>query len=138
MQNQEKRCIKCGEVKSIEDYPIMVKHSTVPPKRRAHCKECDRKLAKQRRELKKTYGEVPDGYRCPVCLRSEQQLREVTEQKSLWALDHDHATGAARGWLCHPCNRAIGALGDDISNLARAILHLKNSESKQGQSGRIS
>ena len=48
MGNQEKRCIKCGETKNIEDYPIMVKHATVPPKRRAHCKDCDKKLAKQR------------------------------------------------------------------------------------------
>ena len=131
MENPVKRCIKCNEVKSIEDYPIMVKHATVPPKRRAHCKECDKKLSKQRRDLKKTYGEVPEGYCCPVCLRDEQELREKTEQKSLWALDHDHETGAARGWLCHPCNRAIGTLGDDISNLARAILHLKRSETRR-------
>jgi len=130
MENQEKRCIKCAEIKNIEDFPIMVKHATVRPKRRANCKECDKKLAKQRRDLKKTYGEVPEGYRCPVCLRGEAELREKTEQKSLWALDHDHDTGAARGWLCHPCNRAIGTLGDNISNLARAILHLKKTENR--------
>ena len=129
-ESQEKRCIKCDQIKNIEDYPIMVKHATVPPKRRAHCKECDKKLAKQRRELKKTYGEVPEGHYCPVCLRGEAELREKTEQKSLWALDHDHITGAGRGWLCHPCNRAIGALGDNIDNLARAILHLKKSEDR--------
>lgn len=61
MVNQEKRCIKCNEVKSIENYPIMVKHATVPPKRRAHCKECDKKLAKQRRDLKKHMGKFQRG-----------------------------------------------------------------------------
>jgi Recombination endonuclease VII/NUMOD3 motif len=41
------------------------------------------------------------------------------------ALDHDHDTGELRGWLCHKCNRAIGALGDDEAGVLRALTYLR-------------
>jgi Recombination endonuclease VII len=39
-------------------------------------------------------------------------------------LDHDHRTGAFRGWLCVKCNTAIGKLGDDIEGVLRAVGYL--------------
>lgn len=41
------------------------------------------------------------------------------------ALDHDHETGTFRGWLCTPCNTAIGALGDTVEALERATDYLR-------------
>lgn len=40
-------------------------------------------------------------------------------------LDHDHATGLFRGWLCNRCNSAIGHLQDDPELLRRAIHYLE-------------
>ncbi len=40
-------------------------------------------------------------------------------------LDHDHANGKFRGWLCGPCNRAIGQLGDTVDGVRRALEYLE-------------
>ena len=41
------------------------------------------------------------------------------------AADHDHKTGVFRGWLCVPCNTAIGKLGDAVVGLEQAITYLQ-------------
>jgi hypothetical protein len=35
---------------------------------------------------------------CPICLKSKNNL----------VVDHDHRTGAFRGYLCHSCNTLLG------------------------------
>lgn len=127
MSEDTKKCSKCDTIALKEDFPVMVKF---PGKvmYRAHCKECQSKLAKRRLEMRKQHGNPPDLYVCPICLRNEAELRDQTNAKSIWALDHDHENGEFRGWLCHPCNRAIGILNDDISLLKRAIQYLGHKE----------
>lgn len=41
------------------------------------------------------------------------------------ALDHDHETGAFRGWLCMLCNTGIGKLGDNLLGLLQAVRYLQ-------------
>ena len=36
-------------------------------------------------------------------------------------LDHDHKNGKFRGWLCTTCNTGIGALGDNIEGVSKAL-----------------
>jgi hypothetical protein len=38
--------------------------------------------------------------------------------------DHDHKTGAFRGWLCLQCNMGIGQLGDTREGLMTAVAYL--------------
>lgn len=40
-------------------------------------------------------------------------------------LDHCHVTGKFRGWLCNKCNLGIGALGDTVESLERAVAYLR-------------
>lgn len=40
-------------------------------------------------------------------------------------LDHCHATKRVRGWLCSPCNRALGMLRDDPAVLRAAADYLE-------------
>jgi hypothetical protein len=43
-------------------------------------------------------------------------------------LDHDHQTGAFRGWLCRACNMAIGLLGDNIGAVETALIYLRRAQ----------
>lgn len=41
-------------------------------------------------------------------------------------IDHCHTSGKVRGLLCSNCNSGLGLLGDNITNLKRAVLYLQN------------
>ena len=65
---------------------------------------------------------------CAIC--GSDNPRHKT--KSEFDLDHCHATGAIRGVLCSPCNRALGLFQDDPEVLQRAIDYLKRRPIKSG------
>lgn len=60
------------------------------------------------------------GGACKICEKNFPRLH----------VDHDHKTGNVRGLLCGSCNRAIGLLKDDVSNLTNAINYINNARSK--------
>lgn len=39
--------------------------------------------------------------------------------------DHDHSTGAPRGWLCDRCNKVLGLVGDSAHLLRVLALYLE-------------
>jgi hypothetical protein len=88
---------------------------------RPECRECNNRLAKERKDLRKIHGYPEDGYICPICLRTEDKLIGSGGNASTWVVDHDHKTNKFRGFLCHGCNRALGMFQDDIEILKRAI-----------------
>lgn len=51
----------------------------------------------------------PDDARCEVC--------GVEPPNCGLHLDHDHESGAFRGWLCRDCNTALGLAGDNPERL---------------------
>lgn len=66
---------------------------------------------------------------CELCGKDPRAARRGNQSL---CLDHDHATGAFRGWLCHACNLGIGLLGDTEERLARAVRYLKRKAAKPG------
>jgi hypothetical protein len=87
-------CRKCGTVNSrtsqvcTGDGCLRRRPKRPPP---AHRKILDAPYAE---------WEVAFGDRCNICGR-------VASETSRLQRDHDHATGEARGLLCHLCNRAL-------------------------------
>ena len=99
---------------------------------RPECRNCAKKLSKERIELKKLYGYPEDGYVCPICLKNEEELLGTGGNASVWVVDHDHITNTFRGHLCHNCNRGLGVFQDSLSRLQRAINYLSSSSSSVG------
>ena len=66
-----------------------------------------------------------EGYHCPICKGSEEDVKGRGNTKNgSWVLDHDHEQETFRGWLCHKCNRALGGFDDDTDKLTAAIEYL--------------
>jgi hypothetical protein len=81
--------------------------------------------ARQQRYDRKRRG-IPEAMR--PCPDHCENCKCVLDKGFKTHLDHDHATGKFRGWLCNRCNLGIGALGDTIDGLQRAIDYLKRAE----------
>ncbi len=93
---------------------------------RPECRECGKRLAKERLALRKQYGYPAQGHTCPICLKTEEELKGTGGNASVWVVDHNHDTGAFRGHICHNCNRGLGVFQDDLERIARAIQYLKD------------
>lgn len=106
-------------------------------KRRAYARMSPEKRAAERERLRQWAKDNPEKARrsgwkkqglptptrpcpenCEVCGRAAWLERRA------FALDHNHATGKFRGWLCSACNTALGLFGDNCAVLMKAIAYL--------------
>lgn len=59
-----------------------------------------------------------DGF-CGIC---RTELNDATNKP---VLDHDHTTGAVRGFLCNHCNAGIGWFKENAQSLRDAAVYLE-------------
>jgi hypothetical protein len=110
-----KPCRLCGKDKPLSLFPGHHHHQDDLDSR---CYDCIKKKNDEVKEARKHATPQPD--RCECCGKVTKKLH----------LDHDK-TGF-RGWLCHGCNTGIGALGDNIEGILRALDYLIKHELKLG------
>ena len=95
--------------------------------KRKECKECQKKEGEGKRaaeRLAKKQGiEKPESAPCELCNKM------LIKKKIIF--DHCHATDKFRGWLCDPCNRSMGVLGDNIEGLLKCIHCINKTEKKK-------
>ena len=130
-----KRCGRCNEVKSLEEFPLDSKgvHG-----RHGYCRECKaaymRKRVREMRDDGRLFKEnlmralrrfgltweywLNHPQVCEICKGgpSGKMKRLVT--------DHDHETGEFRGLLCGRCNSILGYVNDDPEVLRVAADYL--------------
>lgn len=129
-----KTCTICKVNKPVKEFYIRKKVNKPFP----DCKVCNK--AKRRREysahpeksrrwsLISKYGLTDKDYdliwqlqgeKCALCGRTK------TLNEKNFAVDHDHRTGQIRGILCLSCNGHIGALGDTVESLEKALAYIR-------------
>ncbi len=107
-ENGEYFCGKCKKTLPVSEFP---KSNQTKCGLGGHCKACSKIYAWQ---LKHNISEseafelAKQQNKCEVCL-----IQEVCH------LDHDHETGAIRGFLCGNCNRALGLLFDNPETIQK-------------------
>lgn len=120
-----KTCSKCLTPKPLEDFGF----ASGGNYQRSECRKCEYDARKLRTSLRQITPTPPDGYVCPICLRSKEETAGLGNKKlGSWVLDHCHESKKFRGWVCHVCNRGLGAFKDEIERLERAIQYLKNAK----------
>jgi hypothetical protein len=119
-----KTCNKCNR-----ELPIGKFSKECGNKIRSHCRECDKKVMKVRAHLRKITPPPGPDYRCPVCNRTESQIKEkmqyLTRKVPVWSCDHNHETDEFRAWMCNKCNLGLGNFNDDPKLLHNAIDYLE-------------
>ncbi len=127
---ETKTCATCKNAKPVSQFYRIAKGMKGY---RPHCKPCH---AVKRRSaylkaggkdvpyaqlIRREYGITLDEYntqlrtqagRCAVCRRPETITTKAGQPRRL-AVDHDHATGALRGLLCHRCNILVWAFEEN-------------------------
>jgi hypothetical protein len=113
------RCSACDAIKPIAEFRLdRRRKSGVSP----WCTPCWADKNRQRNHGidNVTYDALLEtqGGACAICLRPERVWNSLS-------VDHDHASGAIRGLLCHSCNVSLGHFGDSPDLLRRAAEYLE-------------
>ena len=123
--DEGKVCSKCEKLLPLDSFSAHSGGNYLRP----GCKACNNELTKVRARLRAEHGMPCEGYTCPICKGSEEDVKGKGNTKNgSWVLDHDHVSEEFRGWLCHKCNRSLGGFDDDIGVLNNAIEYLNGRE----------
>jgi len=116
MSLPERTCKRCSASRPLTDFRKVNNPKAGRPQHRTReCNVCFKKAKQDIKKARLSAGPPPD--RCEIC-----------EQAGPVQCDHDHGTGAFRGWLCRNCNTALGGLGDNREVLLRALAYLERAE----------
>lgn len=149
----EKSCVKCREVKPIEEFPVQSKSPSGYGK---YCTDCNRENVSKwaesnperysdriKRRTDKNGVRFSDSwfkiksrvYNIPIqklkdMFVSSEGLCEICFEYTgaNLVIDHDHDTGEVRGLLCQQCNIGLGAFKDSQTSLIQAIQYLNSSD----------
>ena len=112
-----KICSRCGLLKSLFDVSkrSATRHGVVTAYLKTRCTDCTKHARRQRTKLHKIFSNPPPGTPCECCEGVSRIL----------VLDHDHNTGAFRGWICRECNSGLGKFGDNVEGLRMACEYLE-------------
>ena len=79
---------------------------------------------KSRQAKAKSAGYAPPPLEKDCPPRPKDSKCQCCGKERCLVLDHDHHTGEFRGWICNPCNTALGAFGDSMAGVRRVVQYM--------------
>lgn len=120
-RTQDKKCMRCESSKPLSCFPFNTVGTAAfryggVHYRRGDCNTCCKQTRKETSKARKNARstKAPKDTPCEIC----NNVRPL-----VW--DHDHDSLEFRGWICEPCNRGLGLLGDTVEKVNRALAYLK-------------
>jgi hypothetical protein len=121
-ETTSKCCVYCKNNKPLSDFP---KHSHRSSGYDARCRACIKVRSKEVEKIRLTAP--PKTSVCECCGKAPNSGPNADPNKRIrgLVLDHDPITKTFRGWLCDDCNKSIGAFGDTLEGVMKAVDYLK-------------
>ena len=130
-RTQTKKCVKCEEKLPLTYFGGNTSSADHFDRhgirlRRGDCLACNKLQVQGKKEamnIAKSLGmpySAPKETNCQLCHSTENIV-----------FDHDHETKTFRGWLCDPCNRSLGRLGDNVEGIMKVLKYLNSHEKKK-------
>ena len=91
--------------------------------RRQYYANLEHHRQRNRDKARSSKGEMPNRPMPDVC---ESCGGPPSGKFSVFHADHDHATGAFRGWLCAPCNLALGIGLEDANRFNGLVRYIRD------------
>jgi hypothetical protein len=109
-------CVECAKNKYIYHYY----HKNIEVQR------------EKRREQNRRVRGCPEPTRpCPeACEICDTVFAQNGVGRKRLYLDHCHATGVFRGWICYACNTSLGHFGDNEAGIQKVFDYLKRSQNE--------
>jgi hypothetical protein len=132
----KKKCAKCGEEKSLEDFNKVGSNSE---KRRAQCKKCEMKQQNERRKVRRK--EDPE-YRAKEIAQSKKWRAENRDKRLAYRRDyekekyHSDPLYKLKVWYKNSINRAVdGKISGKLSFLGCSIKEFRDHLESQFEEG---
>jgi len=120
-----KCCVGCGNYQALGSFRVLVRRQGDRNTMSSTCKKCDRKAAKIKSDWK-FLNPLPLDYPCPICGMTHSDYLSLGKYKtqSSFSVDHCQKSMQVRGWICNPCNSAMGLAKHDSEILDSMIRYL--------------
>ena len=121
-----KLCYGCKKELPITMFRVLVKRHGKRHTLSSTCSTCDDMADLLKKEFKKT-NPLPENYKCPLCYRSHEDYKNTGRYftQSPFSVDHCQEKMVVRGWICNPCNSAMGLAQHDPKLLKKLASYLE-------------